>query len=88
MKVLALILTMTFTGTLFARGLDYDRFDHFEALREIRQQQKLQTKKQRPKKFDGRIRCANESHSQNSKCDLELVTKSGDVLDIDENEIL
>tara|TARA_R110000868_G_scaffold132380_4_gene343241 strand:- start:2672 stop:3106 length:435 start_codon:yes stop_codon:yes gene_type:complete len=31
----------------------------------------------------GRVRCDNESHSKNSKCDLELVRKSGDVLDID-----
>lgn len=88
MKVLAFILTMTFTGALFARGIEHDRFDHFETLREMRQQQKSQAKKQVPKELDGRVRCANDSHSKNGNCDLEFVTKSGDVLDIDENMVL
>lgn len=91
MKVVAFIQTMTFSVTLFARGIEhdvFDRFEHFKTLREIRQQQKSQAKKHVPKELDGRIRCANDSHSKNGNCDLEFVTKYGDALDIDENKVL
>jgi len=88
MKILTFILIMTFTRTLFASGLAHDRFDPFEGPKGIRQPQKVEEKKLTPEEFTGRVRCANESHSKNGNCDLELVTKSGVVIGIDENKIL
>lgn len=41
MKVLAIILTMTFTGVLFAKGIEHERFYYFEKLREMRLQKKI-----------------------------------------------
>lgn len=87
MKTLVFLLMMTLSATLFASNLERDRFDHFEMIREMRQEN---SKKQQrvSERFVGRIRCANISHLKNQKCDLELLTEEGDVFGIDENKSL